>query len=167
MTRPPAHRHPPWFDRPAHRLRLVAELRGAGTGVQVVRPSQDRRGGFAVRVVLTPAGVSAQEVTIEFPPDSRDVPHIWVPGPTSPHRYADGTLCIWYPDDPPEQRWTWRDGGVALAGHICAHLIREAWWRQTGEWAGEEAPHGTPGGSSAADALDQDSPPERLGDPRA
>ena len=30
MTRPPAHRHPPWFDRPAHRLRLVAELRRWG-----------------------------------------------------------------------------------------------------------------------------------------
>jgi hypothetical protein len=66
---------------------------------------------------------------------------VFVPGPGSPHPYADGSLCIWYPADPPERRWRRSDGGAALAAHIAAHLIREEWWRQTGEWAGEEAPH--------------------------
>ena len=64
-----------------------------------------------------------------------------MPGPGSPHRHDDGSLCIWYPHDPPERRWHRRAGGAALAGHIYAHLIREAWWRQTGEWVGEEVPH--------------------------
>jgi hypothetical protein len=144
VTRSPAHRHPAWFDRPVHRLRLLAELRTVGTGVTVVPPSRAHRGGFALRITLTPAGLAPYRVTIEFGSNNPDVPHITVPGPTSPHRYNDGSLCIWYPYDPPEQRWTSREGGVALAGHICTHLIREAWWRETGEWAGEEAPHEPP-----------------------
>jgi hypothetical protein len=142
MTARPVYRHPAWFDRPVRRLRLIAELQAAGAAsVTVVRPARGRPGGFAVRVVLTPAGLDPQTVTIEFSANSPDTPRIWVPGPGSPHRYDDGSLCIWYPNDPPEWRWHWRAGGAALAGHICAHLIREAWWRQTGEWVGEEVPH--------------------------
>lgn len=45
----------------------------------------------------------------------------------------DGSLCMWYPGDPAEQRWTRRDGPVALLGHIVAHLLREEWWHLTGE----------------------------------
>jgi hypothetical protein len=144
VSRPSAHPHPAWFDRPAHRIRLIAELRAVGTGVTQTRPTHVRRGGFAVRATLTPSGLDPQQVTIELPANAPDVPHIYVNGPGSPHRYPDGRLCIWYPYDPPEQRWTWRDGGASLAGHICAHLIREAWWRQTAEWVGNEAPHAEP-----------------------
>jgi len=129
-----------------NRLRLIADLRAIGADVTVVRaaggkPAARRRTGFAVQVALTPTGLESQRVTIEFAANSPYTPHIYVPGPGSPHRYCDDSLCIWYPDDPPSRRWHWYDGGAALAGHICAHLIREAWWRQTGEWAGEEMPH--------------------------
>lgn len=141
MSRRQAHWYPAWFDRPADRLRLVAELQTVATKVTVVRPTGPRRGGFAIRVSLTPLGLGSQRVTIEFNANSPEVPHVFVLGPGSPHRYDDGSLCIWHPHDRPEQRWTWHNGGVALAGHICAHLIREAWWRQTDEWVGEEAPH--------------------------
>ena len=71
MTRHPAYRHPAWFDRPAHRL-----LRAAGAGITVLRPAPNRRGGFAVRVTLTPAGLDPQPVTIEFSANSPDIPHI-------------------------------------------------------------------------------------------
>lgn len=146
MKRAAAYRHPAWFERPMNRLRLVSDLRAAGADVVVVtavsaRPAARRGNKFAVRVTLTPAGLEPQRVTIEFTANGPDNPSIYVAGPGSPHRYGDGSLCIWYPHDPPSRRWHWRDGGAALAGHICAHLIREAWWRQTGEWAGEEVPH--------------------------
>jgi hypothetical protein len=49
---------------------------------------------------------------------------------------------MWYPFDPDTGRWTRRDGAAALLGHITAHLLREQWWRKTGEWVGEEVPHG-------------------------
>ncbi|WP_147106367.1 hypothetical protein [Nesterenkonia populi] len=48
---------------------------------------------------------------------------------------------MWYPDDPPEQRWTHADGAAALVANIAAHLIREEWYRSTGEWIGPEVRH--------------------------
>lgn len=141
MRRATAYRHPAWFHLPVNRLRLIARLQTVTSGVTVTRPSPRRKDGFAVRCTLTPAGLGPQRITIEFSANNPENPHIFVPGPGSPHRYGDGSLCIWYPHDPPEQRWRWVDGGAALAGHIYAHLIREAWWRQTGEWVGEEMPH--------------------------
>lgn len=44
--------------------------------------------------------------------------------------------------DPPENRWVFEDGLLALLGLIRLHLLREAWWRETKDWAGPEAPHG-------------------------
>jgi hypothetical protein len=64
-------------------------------------------------------------------------------GPTdSPHRYADGHLCMWYPKDPPEQVWEPDDGLLALVQCARVHLFREAYWRRYGTWPGPEAPHG-------------------------
>jgi len=84
----------------------------------------------------------SREVEIRFSAWSR-TPRVFVDGPAdSPHRYADATLCMWYPRDPPDQRWVFSDGLLVLLNYIQAHLFREAWWRETGEWLGTEAPHG-------------------------
>lgn len=65
-------------------------------------------------------------------------------GPTeSPHRYPSGALCMWLPEDPPEERWLPKDGLLALIDLAVLHLFREAWWRETGVWPGREAPHGS------------------------
>ncbi len=70
------------------------------------------------------------------------VPSVYADGPAeSPHRYADGSLCMWYPWGPERARWTRRDGAAALLGYITAHLLREEWWRKTSEWVGDEVPH--------------------------
>lgn len=80
-------------------------------------------------------------VEIRFTDWSR-TPTVFADGPNeSPHRYSDGSLCMWYPHDPPEQKWVFADGLLALLNLIQAHLFREAWWRETGEWLGPEAPH--------------------------
>lgn len=82
-----------------------------------------------------------QTVTIVFGPRSV-VPTVYIDGSSeSPHRYSDAALCMWYPADPPESRWSRRDGSAALLGHIVAHLTREERWRQTGEWPGPEVQH--------------------------
>jgi len=49
---------------------------------------------------------------------------------------------MWHPGDPPEQQWLFADGLLALLNIIQAHLFKEAWWREMGEWLGPEAPHG-------------------------
>ena len=83
-----------------------------------------------------------RNVEIRFTDWSR-TPHVFVDGPEeSPHRYKGGDLCIWYPLDPPEHRWVFSDGLLMLLNCIQAHLFREAWWREMGEWLGPEAPHG-------------------------
>ncbi len=83
-----------------------------------------------------------RRVEIRFSKRAPSTPHVYVDGPTdSPHRYEDGSLCMWYPHDPADRRWTFDDGLVTLVGYITAHLFREAWWRETGEWPGDEVAH--------------------------
>ena len=48
---------------------------------------------------------------------------------------------MWYPHDPIDRRWVFEDGLLDLIGLVIAHLFWEAWWRETGEWLGEEVPH--------------------------
>jgi hypothetical protein len=73
------------------------------------------------------------------------VPVIKADGPGSPHRYANnGSLCLWHPDAAADEKWVFEDGLLALLNHVQAHLFREAWWRETGEWLGPEASHGPP-----------------------
>jgi hypothetical protein len=64
-------------------------------------------------------------------------------GAASPHRMPDDdALCLWYPADPPERRWTASKGLLDLLDIITSHLLYEAHWRVTGRWAGNEAAHG-------------------------
>lgn len=75
---------------------------------------------------------------------------MYADGPTEwPHRYSPHhkdplqrpSLCIWYPDDPSEQRWVSSDGLLTLIEITRVHLFKEAWYRDTGEWLGEEVSH--------------------------
>ncbi|MGW7137721.1 hypothetical protein [Streptomyces xanthophaeus] len=75
------------------------------------------------------------------------------PGATSKHRYStDGALCLWYPYDPEECRWTSPKGLLHQLEIVWTHLFLEHYWRLTdgengGEWLVEDAPHGLPGNS--------------------
>ena len=69
-------------------------------------------------------------------------PEVTVDGPEdSPHRYANGQLCMWYPNANNTERWIFRDGLLHLLVMVEAHLFREEWWRETGEWLGPERGH--------------------------
>lgn len=106
--------------------------------------SGPRRGGrgWIYQFSLEPAGTDERLVKIEFPLRHPHVPAVFTNGPiSSPHRYEDESLCMWFPADPPCLRWTFADGLVALVGQTQAHLVKEHLWREWGEWPGEEAPH--------------------------
>ena len=70
---------------------------------------------------------------------------MYADGPTdSPHRYAERgrtKLCLWLPGDTRSDVGSVDDGLLALFGIAAHHLFKETWWRETGEWLGEEAPH--------------------------
>ncbi len=143
MKRPTFPARPAWYTRPAARLAFQRHIVSAGLPARVVRAPKDLPGGFALAVDIQHPDLPAQTVTIAFGPGFPEIPRVSSDGPAqSPHRYGDGSLCMWYPGDPPEQRWDRRrDGPVGLVGLILAHLMREEWWRLTGEWAGPEAEH--------------------------
>lgn len=114
-----------------------------GVWARIVRPHRLHRGGFAIGATVHPPGVPPRRVRISFARGG-EVPLVNANGPTeSKHRYDGGELCMWYPDDPPELRWSHADPPGELLGHIVLHLVREEWWRRTGEWVGDEAPHQT------------------------
>jgi len=143
-TRAAAWQHPAWYAYPAGRLRFLSELRACGVhavSTPVSRADRRHRGGFQAEFTVTVPGLPARHVRIVFA-SSGTTPAVYADGHCeSPHRYGDGSLCMWYPYDPDSARWTRRDGAAALLGHITAHLLREEWWRKTGEWAGDEVPH--------------------------
>jgi hypothetical protein len=49
------------------------------------------------------------------------------PGAASPHRMPDDdAMCLWYPADPHERRWTANKGLLDLLDIITSHLLYEA-----------------------------------------
>ena len=81
-------------------------------------------------------------VTVKLFSNSDESPEITVDGPEdSPHRYGNGQLCMWYPKANKSDRWIFSDGLLHLLVLVEAHLFREAWWRETGEWLGPERAH--------------------------
>jgi hypothetical protein len=122
------------FERGAHQ---IVDYR---RGVQTKGPTA----GLYYRFGLDVPGEGIRPVRVLFRRDSPTVVRVTVvdDGPQdSPHRYTRGELCMWRRDAPRDSRWVVADGLVELIGHVHAHLMREAWWRRTGEWAGPEAVH--------------------------
>lgn len=78
----------------------------------------------------------------------QDYPRVYADaGLQSPHRMPDDSLCLFYPGDPPDRRWTAKDGLLALLDLTGDHLFLETYWRHTGghrggKWLAPEAPHG-------------------------
>jgi hypothetical protein len=137
------HARPKWYLSETERS---AFARGRKAAYGDVHGALAREGPQTLLVYageVTVPYYEARDVTISFGKHADpDTPFMTADGPTrSPHRYADGALCIWYPDDPPERRWTRQDGLVPLLDLVALHLFREAWWRESGEWLGPQAPH--------------------------
>jgi hypothetical protein len=131
------------------RARIEASARQAFPGLRY-RRCQTRQGPIhTYELVLEVPGYESRRVWVEFVPPLSNSPRIYADGPsgpeTSPHRFSERRwtrLCVWYPGDPLERRWVPDDGLLMLFGMIATHLLKEAWWRESGEWLGEEAPHG-------------------------
>ncbi|MDE0268089.1 MAG: hypothetical protein OXI96_03510 [Acidimicrobiaceae bacterium] len=122
----------PWYGRFRDRLRFEVPARTKIPGLRSRRRPQGR--GWQYLLSVKPPGCPTIKVRIDYLLPNPHVPHVIVNGPTdSPHRYHDGTLCMWYPQDPVDRRWTFSDGLLHLIGLIQVHLIREHLWRETGK----------------------------------
>jgi hypothetical protein len=78
-------------------------------------------------------------------------PIVMADGPTrSRHRFywaRPSSLCIYYAPDHEGLRWTLNDGLATLVDLARVHLIKEAWWRVSGEWDGYEVHRRSPAGT--------------------
>lgn len=72
------------------------------------------------------------------------------------HTYSANKLCMWYPSDPDDRRWTSDKGLLSLIDTALVHLFRERYYHDHPEdgWPGEEAPH-----EGASPKVDQPTPP--------
>jgi hypothetical protein len=87
-----------------------------------------------------------RRLALIFPgPPSRVSPIVMADGSRkSRHRYRwsrPTSLCIWYPSDPPPQRWTIEERLHGLIDRARVHLLKEAWWRVYGHWPSPEVHH--------------------------
>jgi hypothetical protein len=147
VARPP-RRPISWLDDFPRRLRLQAPALVAFPDMKYKR--QQRRDGAVhiYSVTLDVPGYEPRRVGIDFHAGSPSFPSVFADGPAdraaSPHRFSDRgrrCLCIWYSGDRPQRRWVPDDGLLALLGMVAVHLFKEAYWRETGQWLGDEVPH--------------------------
>jgi hypothetical protein len=87
--------------------------------------------GYDVKIDLR---IEIEEFTVNVIADN------WS-GPAMKHTYGNNRLCMWHPEDPEERKWRRQDGLLKLIDSAVMHLFREFYYRETGEWLGEEAPH--------------------------
>lgn len=145
-------RRPSWEQNYALRLRFE----GAANAIYPAMRCRavGRRKYARLVYILTVPVVEYEPRVIEMhfrrTSEAPELTRVYADGPAdSPHRYRPHfkdsmrrpSLCIWYPDDPPEQRWVMSDGLLSLIEMTRVHLFKEAYWRETGEWLGEEVAH--------------------------
>ena len=127
-------------EPPEVRARTARQIPGSDGADRLSWVKKGRR----YTVTLDVPHYSSRRIEIWFSSDLPPRAVVTADGPTSsPHRYNEHQLCMWYPSDPLENRWVLRDGLWCLLGMTAAHLFREAWWRETGqgEWLGPEVTH--------------------------
>jgi len=129
----------PWFGD--EKVRVLVEARALNYHPSLT--SETIHHGRRYSVVLAVPHYESRLIEILFHIESPNRPNVTADGPAdSPHRYEDGRLCMWYPRDAISAKWVVKDGLLSLLGMTAAHLFREAWWRETGEWLGPEFDHG-------------------------
>ncbi|MDQ3678205.1 MAG: hypothetical protein M3401_15650 [Actinomycetota bacterium] len=141
-----------WEQNLPLRLRFERAARAAYPNMRCTTVGH-RRYARVAYIVRVPVAEHAPRLTeLHFRRTSAEpaLTRIYADGPIeSPHRYAPHpkdrrqrpSLCIWYPSDSPDLRWVPSDGLLSLIEMTRIHLYKEAYWRETGEWLGEEVPH--------------------------
>jgi hypothetical protein len=147
-----------WIENVPLRLRLETAAWRAYPGMERRFEGRRQMARVVYRLVVSVPEYEQRRIELHFKRTTGEprITRIYADGPdNSPHRYAPhskdplqrSSLCVWYDDDPPEQRWVPADGLLALINHTRVHLFKEGYWRETGEWPGPEGPHASATGA--------------------
>lgn len=144
----------------AHPDQVDARLVSGVSGVRVDRVLTPRFGGLVLDLTFDPPpelgvvgyqrerariSVRAAGEPLTFPRGpQRKWKHRYPAASTQTPEYCCGQLCLWFPQDPPPLKWSWRDGFEDYVSRVHRHLFLEEHWRRTGVWATEDVPHGLP-----------------------
>ena len=131
-------RHSDWYDDLKARQMFEAGVAGSEYPVLYAGMS-DGECSYVVSVSV-PGYHKSQLVRIVF--DGK-YPDIYTPGLTGLRHVFDKAsstprLCVWYPFDPPDRKWTFDKGLLQLLDMIKMHLFKEMRYKETGRWPGEE-----------------------------
>lgn len=131
-----------WFDDFASLYLFERDARRELGSLQRHEVAEPRRLVYEMTLNV-PVYDEPRRVRIEFAATSPAEPRVFADGDgTSPHRYDDGSLCMYFPHDPPGWRWIPSDGLAALLDCVRTHLFQEAELAAGRGWPGDEAPHG-------------------------
>jgi hypothetical protein len=137
-----------WLEDLPRRASLEAAARVAYPTLRYRRRQRSYGPVDIYAATVSVPGCEKRKVTLEFDRRLPSSPRIFADGPAgldaSPHRYPSRgfrRLCVWHPADDAAQRWMPAEGLLVLFGMVSEHLFKEAWWREFGEWLGEEYPH--------------------------
>src|SRR4051794_33296539 len=132
----------PWFQDVRRRLRFEHSARTAYPGLRSSSTGRGLNASVTYTVTVDVPEYEPRRLTISISNSFKPILNgVVADGPTdSPHRYPGEQLCMWYPSDPADRRWVAEDGLRTLIEHARIHLFKEAWWRETREWLGPQAP---------------------------
>jgi hypothetical protein len=156
----PPPRRPSWEQNHALRLRFERAAYSAYPALRRSTTGHRKYARVIYRVLVPVCDYEPRTIELHFRPTTPEpaLTRVYADGPAeSPHRYAPHykdplrrpSLCIWYPDDPPDLRWVPSDQLVTLIEMTRVHLFKEAFYRETGEWLGEEVAHNQPPNAKA------------------
>jgi hypothetical protein len=148
----PPPRRPSWEQNYPLQLRFERAAQTAFSSLVRTTTGRRKYARVVYRALVPVHGYESRTIEMHFFRTTAEpsLAHVYADGPTaSPHRFAPHrkdplqrpALCIWYPDDPPERRWVPRDGLLTLIEMTRVHLFKEAWYRETSEWLGDEVSH--------------------------
>ena len=142
-------RRPTWEQGFALRMRFERGARDAYPDLNCSSTGSRQYARIVYRLMVSVTHYEPRTIEMHFRRDTAvpSLTRIYADGPTeSPHRFSPHakdrqnrtSLCVWHPEDPPELRWVPSDGLLTLIELTRVHLFKEAFYRETGEWLGEE-----------------------------
>ncbi|MEM2145576.1 MAG: hypothetical protein QW279_09460 [Candidatus Jordarchaeaceae archaeon] len=131
-----------WYEKDPQRLNLeILVVKERYPQFQLRRLSDGRLSWYGCLQTARMADTYGKRynVLIVYPPSFPSEPPLsYVEGisgkESTPHQFGDGSLCLFYPDDP--KQWSPKSTAVVVITWTAGWLHAYEVWRKTGVWPG-------------------------------